>query len=256
MIAVTLSRGGGPLASGSSSACCSSPREVGGCGRNAAAEAPAPRRPAMPKWELETPPGAEARARLARAVRDRPGVHRGLGLLLARAGRPGARSASPGSCTWSPPSSSGSSSLSYVEGASLHQERGGATIIARYAFNELWSFIAGWAILLDYILLIALTAFATTDYVAVLFGAAAGGLAGVPVRRRRRRRRRVAEHPRRRLRRYERFASSCSPTSCCRRRSSCSGWRCCSTPTRSPTRPASAGTPSTSDLSSPSRSRS
>ena len=27
--------------------------------------------------------------------------------------------------------------LSYVEGASLHQERGGATIIARYAFNEL-----------------------------------------------------------------------------------------------------------------------
>ena len=59
--------------------------------------------------------------------------------------------------------------LSYVEGASLHQERGGATIIARYAFNELWSFIAGWAILLDYILLIALTAFATTDYVAVLF---------------------------------------------------------------------------------------
>ena len=67
--------------------------------------------------------------------------------------------------------------LSYVEGASLHQERGGATIIARYAFNELWSFIAGWAILLDYILLIALTAFATTDYVAVLFPPLAGGLA-------------------------------------------------------------------------------
>src|SRR4029079_7989582 len=35
---------------------------------------------------------------------------------------------------------------SYVEGASLHQERGGATVIARYAFNELWSFVAGWAI--------------------------------------------------------------------------------------------------------------
>ena len=67
--------------------------------------------------------------------------------------------------------------LSYVEGASLHQERGGATIIARYAFNELWSFIAGWAILLDYILLIAITAFATTDYVAVLFDPLAGGLA-------------------------------------------------------------------------------
>jgi APA family basic amino acid/polyamine antiporter len=57
----------------------------------------------------------------------------------------------------------------YVEGASLHQERGGATVIARYAFNELWSFIAGWAICLDYLILIALTAFATTDYFAVFF---------------------------------------------------------------------------------------
>ncbi len=67
--------------------------------------------------------------------------------------------------------------LSYVEGASLHQERGGATIIARYAFNELASFIAGWAILLDYILLMAITAFATTDYVAVIFTPLSGGLA-------------------------------------------------------------------------------
>ena len=57
----------------------------------------------------------------------------------------------------------------YVEGASLHQERGGATVIARYAFNELWSFVAGWAILLDYLILIALTAFATTDYAAVFY---------------------------------------------------------------------------------------
>ncbi len=57
----------------------------------------------------------------------------------------------------------------YVEGASLHQERGGATVIARYAFNELWSFIAGWAICLDYLILIALTAFATTDYFAVFW---------------------------------------------------------------------------------------
>ena len=54
--------------------------------------------------------------------------------------------------------------LSYMEGASLHQERGGATVIARYGFNELWSFVAGWAILLDYLILIAITAFATTDY--------------------------------------------------------------------------------------------
>ena len=72
--------------------------------------------------------------------------------------------------------------LSYVEGASLHQERGGATILARYAFNELVSFIAGWAILLDYILLIAITAFATTDYLAVIFEPAVGRARGVPVR--------------------------------------------------------------------------
>ena len=28
--------------------------------------------------------------------------------------------------------------MTYVEGASLHQERGGSTVFARYAFNELW----------------------------------------------------------------------------------------------------------------------
>jgi APA family basic amino acid/polyamine antiporter len=57
----------------------------------------------------------------------------------------------------------------YVEGASLHQERGGATVIARYAFNELVSFIAGWAICLDYLILVALCAFASTDYLAVFW---------------------------------------------------------------------------------------
>jgi APA family basic amino acid/polyamine antiporter len=57
----------------------------------------------------------------------------------------------------------------YVEGASLHQERGGATVIARYAFNELMSFIAGWAICLDYLILVALCAFASTDYLAVFW---------------------------------------------------------------------------------------
>jgi basic amino acid/polyamine antiporter, APA family len=65
--------------------------------------------------------------------------------------------------------------LSYMEGASLHQERGGATVIARYGFNELWSFVAGWAILLDYLILIAITAFATTDYMAVFWDEFAHG---------------------------------------------------------------------------------
>jgi APA family basic amino acid/polyamine antiporter len=54
--------------------------------------------------------------------------------------------------------------MTYVEGASLHQDRGGSTVFARYAFNELVSFIAGWAILLDYVILIAVTAFSATQY--------------------------------------------------------------------------------------------
>jgi len=59
--------------------------------------------------------------------------------------------------------------MTYVEGASLHQERGGSTVFARYAFNELVSFIAGWAILLDYVILIAVTAYSATQYLKVFW---------------------------------------------------------------------------------------
>ena len=59
--------------------------------------------------------------------------------------------------------------LTYVEGASLHQERGGSTVFARYAFNELVSFIAGWAILLDYMILIAVTTYSATQYLSVFW---------------------------------------------------------------------------------------
>src|SRR5580693_1136414 len=59
--------------------------------------------------------------------------------------------------------------MTYVEGTSLHPERGGATVFARYAFNELVSFVAGWAILLDYVILIAITAFAATQYLRVFW---------------------------------------------------------------------------------------
>jgi APA family basic amino acid/polyamine antiporter len=61
-------------------------------------------------------------------------------------------------------------SMTYVEGASLHQDRGGATVFARYAFNELLSFVAGWMILLDYIILIAVTSFSATNYLAAFYG--------------------------------------------------------------------------------------
>ncbi|MEA2218538.1 MAG: basic amino acid/polyamine antiporter, family [Solirubrobacteraceae bacterium] len=59
--------------------------------------------------------------------------------------------------------------MTYVEGASMHPERAGATVFARYAFNELWSFVAGWAVLLDFLILIAVTAFAATNYVATFW---------------------------------------------------------------------------------------
>jgi len=59
--------------------------------------------------------------------------------------------------------------MTYVEGASLHPERAGSTVFARYAFNELWSFIAGWAVLLDFLILIAVTAFVATNYLAAFW---------------------------------------------------------------------------------------
>ena len=60
--------------------------------------------------------------------------------------------------------------MTYVEGASLHQERAGSTVFARYAFNnELLSFIAGWAVLLDFLILIAVTSFSATNYLAAFW---------------------------------------------------------------------------------------
>jgi APA family basic amino acid/polyamine antiporter len=65
--------------------------------------------------------------------------------------------------------------MTYVEGASLHQERAGSTVFARYAFNELVSFIAGWAVLLDFLILVAVCAFMTTDYLGVFWSEIGAG---------------------------------------------------------------------------------
>lgn len=59
--------------------------------------------------------------------------------------------------------------MTYAEGSSVHQERGGSTVLARYAFNELVSFIAGWAILIDYLILVAICAFTATNYAATFW---------------------------------------------------------------------------------------
>ena len=73
----------------------------------------------------------------------------------------------------------------YVEGSSLHPERGGASTFARYAFDELWSFIAGWAILLDYLIVMAIGAVAISDYLAVFWGGLDEGIVEVVDRGRR-----------------------------------------------------------------------
>ncbi|MDQ3433194.1 MAG: amino acid permease, partial [Actinomycetota bacterium] len=65
--------------------------------------------------------------------------------------------------------------LTYVEGSSLHPEPGGASVLARYALNELWSFLAGWAILLDYLIVMAIGAFAVSHYMAAFWAEAGGG---------------------------------------------------------------------------------
>jgi APA family basic amino acid/polyamine antiporter len=52
----------------------------------------------------------------------------------------------------------------YAEGASMFPEAGGSSSFARHAFNEFVSFFAGWALCLDYILTIAISAFFVPHY--------------------------------------------------------------------------------------------
>lgn len=54
--------------------------------------------------------------------------------------------------------------LSYVEGGAMFRERGGSSSFARHAFNELIAFIAGWAILIDYLIVAALAAVSVPHY--------------------------------------------------------------------------------------------
>jgi APA family basic amino acid/polyamine antiporter len=57
----------------------------------------------------------------------------------------------------------------YAEGASMYPEAGGSSSFARHAFNELASFIAGWALTLDYIITIAISAFFVPHYLGAFF---------------------------------------------------------------------------------------
>ena len=60
--------------------------------------------------------------------------------------------------------------LTYVEGGAMFPERGGSSMLARHAFNELVSFIAGWAILIEYVIVIALASISFAQYLSPVWG--------------------------------------------------------------------------------------
>src|SRR3989441_3525364 len=59
----------------------------------------------------------------------------------------------------------------YAEGASMFPEAGGSSSFARHAFTRSASFFAGWALTLDYIITIAISAFFVPHYVGAFFPA-------------------------------------------------------------------------------------
>jgi APA family basic amino acid/polyamine antiporter len=57
----------------------------------------------------------------------------------------------------------------YAEGAALFPEAGGSSSFARRGFNELWSFVAGWSLMLDYMVTMAISAVTVPFYLAYFF---------------------------------------------------------------------------------------
>src|SRR4051795_2275450 len=59
--------------------------------------------------------------------------------------------------------------LSYAEGTVRYPEAGGSASFARHAFNELASFGAGWAQMLNYVITIAISAFFVPHYLSIFW---------------------------------------------------------------------------------------
>src|SRR5438874_9738554 len=59
--------------------------------------------------------------------------------------------------------------LTYTEGTVLYPEAGGSSSFARHAFNELVSFGAAWAQMLNYIITIAISAFFVPHYLSIFW---------------------------------------------------------------------------------------
>ncbi|TES83093.1 MAG: amino acid permease, partial [Dehalococcoidia bacterium] len=54
--------------------------------------------------------------------------------------------------------------LTYAEGTAMFPEAGGSASFARHGFNDLAGFIAGWALMLSYIVTISISAFTIPPY--------------------------------------------------------------------------------------------
>jgi basic amino acid/polyamine antiporter, APA family len=57
----------------------------------------------------------------------------------------------------------------YAEGTVLYPEAGGSSSFARHAFNELVSFVAAWAQMLNYIITVAISAFFVPHYLSIFW---------------------------------------------------------------------------------------
>src|ERR1700684_2238337 len=62
----------------------------------------------------------------------------------------------------------------YAEATAMYPEAGGLSSFARHAFNELWSFFAAWAQMLNYTITIAISAFFVPHYLGGVFLRAGG----------------------------------------------------------------------------------
>src|SRR5690348_6124258 len=60
--------------------------------------------------------------------------------------------------------------LSYAEGTTTIGEAGGAATFVRVAFNDLAGFVTGWALFLDYLIVIALSALFVPHYLGIALG--------------------------------------------------------------------------------------
>jgi basic amino acid/polyamine antiporter, APA family len=71
--------------------------------------------------------------------------------------------------------------LTYAEMATTFPEPGGSAAYSRHAFNDMISFVAGWGLLLDYIVTIAISAFAIPPYLKTAFQAVGIPYSGSPL---------------------------------------------------------------------------